>query len=439
MRSLWRGCVIALLGLPLAATAALDSPLDVNHRAEDPAPSIATNALSDQPVRVNLPSAEASRAEVLDTLPPLYIEKPLALRQGQVLTGLLQEHGLSRDDANTVVHQLSPHLNPRAIRPDQELLLTYRADDLGAEADLLNLTLNTPGDKTITLTPQADRWEIKVEKRVLDVKRIAAEGVIRGSLFESANKAGLSDRQTMEMIEIFSYDYDFTRELKEGDTFKVYFERIYTPDGQFVRTGNILAAALDTKSKDVTVYRGPDGIYRSADGLSRQRLLMRFPLKFSRISSGFNLNRKHPVLGFTRAHRGTDFAAPIGTPVRAAGTGTIDYIGWKGGYGKYIRIRHTGTYKTAYAHLHRFTKGLQVGSRVQQGQVIGQVGTTGMSSGPHLHYEVHVNNVQVDPMKAKLPVGVPVENRHKAQFAALVTETDKAWRTLNQPQLAEKR
>lgn len=366
--------------------------------------------------------------------PTLYIEKPISLRPGQALATLLQEHGFKGDEANAAATAMRKHYNPRQLKSGEELLLNYV--DNGEKTAFDGLVLHTPNDKTVTVHNKDGAWQAKAEKRELVTKRFTAVGTISDSLFESGNRAGLSDRLTMELIEIFSWEYDFTRELRPGDTFKVVFEKIYSPEGQLVRTGNILAASIDTRGRDSEAFRGPNGIYFGPDGMSKERMLLRTPLKFSRISSNFNLKRKHPVLGYTRAHKGTDFAAPTGTPVRASGQGVVEYVGWHGGHGKYIRLRHNDTYKTAYAHLHGYAKGIRKGTKVKQGQVIGYVGSTGMSSGPHLHYEVMVNNRHVDAMKAKLPVGIPIERKHKGQLMALVAEARSAWQNAPQ-QVAE--
>ena len=375
-------------------------------------------------------AAAKASAPADSAFPTLYIEKPISLRPGQALSGLLQEHGFNSEEANGAATAMRKHYNPRQLKSGEELLLNYV--DNGSKTAFSGLILHTPNDKTVTVHEKDGKWEAKAEKRELVVKRFTAVGTISDSLFESANRAGLSDRLTMELIDIFSWEYDFTRELRPGDSFKVVFEKIYTPEGQLVRTGEILAASLDTRGHDSEAFRGPHNIYYGADGMSKERMLLRTPLKFSRISSSFNLKRRHPVLGYTRAHKGTDFAAPMGTPVKASGNGKIEFAGWHGGHGKYIKLRHNGTYQTAYAHLSRFAKGIQPGTRVTQGQVIGYVGSTGMSSGPHLHYEVIVNGSFVNAMTAKLPVGMPIDRKEKGQLMALVSEVRQAWQ--NAPQ-----
>ena len=187
--------------------------------------------------------------------PTLYIEKPFSLRPGQALATLLQEHGFSADEANGAATAMRKHYNPRQLKSGEELLLNYV--DNGQQTSFDGLILHTPNDKTVTVHQKGTKWESLAEKRELVTKRYTAMGTISDSLFESGNRAGLSDRLTMEMIEIFSWEYDFTREIRPGDTFKVVFEKIYTPEGQLVRTGNILAASIDTRGRDSEAFRGP--------------------------------------------------------------------------------------------------------------------------------------------------------------------------------------
>jgi len=224
------------------------------------------------------------------------------------------------------------------------------------------------------------------------------EGEINSSLYQSAKKAGLSARQTKMVENIFRYSIDFQRDLRKGDRFEVLFEK--NDDGT---TGDILYTKLNNRGSEIALYRGTDDLtgesgYFDATGKSNKRSLMRTPISGARISSHFGM-RHHPILGYNKMHRGTDFAAPRGTPIFAAGDGVIDYLGRNGAYGKYIRIRHNGVYKTAYAHMSRYSPELVTGSRVRQGDVIGYVGSTGRSTGPHLHFEILENDNRINPMR----------------------------------------
>lgn len=224
----------------------------------------------------------------------------------------------------------------------------------------------------------------------------------------------------IELIRTFSFDVDFQREIQKNDGFEVLYETFTDINGQQARTGEVLYAGLILGGKRIELHRfTPESgrtDYFSPDGQSVRKTLMRTPIDGARISSGFG-RRKHPVLGYTKMHRGTDFAAARGTPVYAAGDGVIERASRNGAFGNYVRIRHNSTYKTAYAHLNGYAKGMRSGTRVKQGQVIAYVGTTGRSTGPHLHYEVHVNGKQVNPRQIKMPSGERLKGKDLEAFA----------------------
>jgi len=223
---------------------------------------------------------------------------------------------------------------------------------------------------------------------------------INSSLYQSAVEAGLSPGQVSKLTRIFGFRVDFQRSIRKGDLMEVYFER-EKDDRGVVQDGPILFARLINQGRDLAYYRQSEkdgGGYYDAKGESNKRTLMLTPIDGARITSGFG-KRRHPIAGYTKMHKGIDFGAGTGTPIYAAGDGVIEEIGWKGGYGRYVRIRHNGVYKTAYAHMSGFRKGLKKGSRVSQGQTIGYVGSSGNSTGPHLHFEVHRQGAQVNPLR----------------------------------------
>ena len=222
-----------------------------------------------------------------------------------------------------------------------------------------------------------------------------------------------------EIIRIYSWDVDFQREIQSGDRFEVAYERFVDDEGDVVRHGEVIFARLNLSGDLNALYRfesRPGSVdYFDEKGRSAKRPLLRTPIDGARLSSRFG-KRRHPVLGYTRMHRGVDFAAATGTPIYAAGDGVVSYRGRKGGYGNYIRLRHSAGYNTAYAHMSRFKKGIALGSRVRQGQVIGFVGTTGRSTGPHLHYEILSNGRQVNPLTVKMPSGTRLGKKELAKF-----------------------
>jgi murein DD-endopeptidase MepM/ murein hydrolase activator NlpD len=239
----------------------------------------------------------------------------------------------------------------------------------------------------------------------LEVEVRTVRGVIDSSLFEAVQAAGAHDQTALTLAEVFAWDIDFVLDIQRGDSFVVTYEEL-SQDGEYVKDGAVLAASFTNRGREYRAVRyvDPDGRehYFSPDGRSVRRAFLRAPLQFSRVSSGFNMRRRHPVLNRIRAHKGVDYAAPTGTPVRAAGDGRVRFAGRKGGYGNAVEIAHTGGVVTLYGHLSRFAKGARNGTRVQQGDVIGYVGMTGLASGPHLHYEYRLHGVHKNPQTVKL-------------------------------------
>jgi murein DD-endopeptidase MepM/ murein hydrolase activator NlpD len=224
-----------------------------------------------------------------------------------------------------------------------------------------------------------------------------------------------------ELIKPFSYDVDFQRDIQPGDRFEVLYERMVDEQGRAIRNGDVLAATLVVGGRSLTLYRFDDDWF-DPNGKSVRKALLQTPIEGARLTSGFGA-RRHPLLGYTKMHKGVDFGAPTGTPIMAAGDGVVEKADWFSSYGKYVRIRHNGTYSTAYAHMSRIN--VRAGQKVKQGQVIGAVGTTGRSTGPHLHYEVLVNNKQVNPKSIKLPVGRTLAAAELKKFRQTVAQVEK--------------
>lgn len=262
-------------------------------------------------------------------------------------------------------------------------------------------------------------YEASVETREPEVHAAYSEGTIESSLFLAGQKAGLSQSQIMELANIFGWDIDFILDIRSGDHFSMVYEELFL-DGEKLKNGRILAASFTNQGKtlEAVLYTQADGIsnYYTPDGKSMRKAFLRTPVDFARISSHFNLKRKHPILHKIRAHRGTDYAASRGTPIKASGDGKVVHAGRKGGYGNTVILQHGQKFTTLYAHLHKFAKGVRKGKRVKQGQIIGYVGSTGLASGPHLHYEFRVNGVHKNPVRVKLPQAQPVPKTELASF-----------------------
>ncbi|MAK05963.1 MAG: hypothetical protein CMM64_02400 [Rhodospirillaceae bacterium] len=262
-----------------------------------------------------------------------------------------------------------------------------------------------------------NKYKSQVFLRPTRKEETLIKGVIKNNLYISALKSGMPENTLLEMISLLGFSVDFQREIRSGDSFEVLFTKeIDTLSDLVTQTKPIKYVSMNLSGNKLNFFKYEDKFgspqYYDENGKSSKRTIMKTPINGARLSSRYG-KRKHPILGYTKMHRGLDFAAPSGTPIFAAGDGIIEKAGWNGSYGKYIRIRHTGTYKTAYAHLSGFHKRIKIGKRVLQGKIIGYVGTTGRSTGPHLHYEVIKNNIQVNPIRIKLPAG---KNISKANF-----------------------
>jgi murein DD-endopeptidase MepM/ murein hydrolase activator NlpD len=302
------------------------------------------------------------------------------------------------------------------LRPGDLLSLVHRDGELvGLERPLsFSQTLKVKRGEDNSFTANVE--EIPVQRR-----QVTAQGTIESSLFVAGSAAGLRDITTMELAEIFRWDIDFVLDLRAGDSFKVIYEQIER-DGEPVADGDILAAEFVNEGKHYRAvrYQFADGKadYYTAEGQSLRKAFLKAPVQFSRISSVFNTARKHPVLNLIRAHRGVDYAAPTGTPVRAAGAGRVRYRGVKGGFGNVVEIEHAGRVVTRYGHLSRFAKNVAVGRHVEQGDVIAYVGMTGLATGPHLHFEYVANGVYMDPQAVmrKAEPGPPIAPGLRADF-----------------------
>ncbi|MCP1646455.1 murein DD-endopeptidase MepM/ murein hydrolase activator NlpD [Pseudomonas citronellolis] len=301
--------------------------------------------------------------------------------------------------------------------------------DVGHEVELLispqgelqSLRIKQSDLETISLNKSAKGYAFKRDLVKPDVHTAYAHGRIDSSLFTAGKEAGLSHDLIMALANIFGYDIDFALDLREGDQFDVIYEKKVV-NGRQVDTGNILAARFINRGKEYTAVRftnktGNTSYYR-ADGTSMRKAFIRTPVDFARISSRFSMGRLHPILNKIRAHKGVDYAAPIGTPIKATGDGKVLEAGRKGGYGNAVVIQHGSTYQTVYGHMSRFAKGIRSGVAVKQGQIIGYVGMTGLATGPHLHYEFHVNGQYVDPLSAKLPMADPLAGPDRKRFLA---------------------
>ncbi|MEZ5670650.1 MAG: M23 family metallopeptidase [Alphaproteobacteria bacterium] len=360
---------------------------------------------------------------VVPTMSWAPITATLVVEPGDTMAGLFTDAGIGYGAALEAIESLQDVWDPRQLRPGQQVALTFvPAEDADSRATLVSFALDLAYDRRVSVSRNEDgSYAVLDESIAFDAALFRAVGTIDNSLYADGNAAGVPDSILLAMTRAFSYDVDFQRDFQPGDGFETVFEQSLDGGGGVVANGALVYAALTLSGETLEIYRftRADGSvdYFTPEGASVRKALLRTPVDAARISSGFGM-RRHPVLGYTRMHRGLDFAAPTGTPVYAAGDGTIAVAGWNSGYGNYVRIRHNGSTQTAYGHLSRFAQGISAGDRVEQGQVIGYVGSTGLATGPHLHYEILVNGAQVDPLSVQLPPGEPLAGADLARFQA---------------------
>ncbi|HEU4856265.1 MAG TPA: peptidoglycan DD-metalloendopeptidase family protein [Rhodanobacteraceae bacterium] len=348
--------------------------------------------------------------------------KTVEVQPGETLSEIFQGQGFSATDLASVMASGKDTGALKSLHPGDQI--AFLSD---AQGHFKGIRYSPDSATLVTLTAQQD-GNLAAQVSTLPIERRVhfAHGQVDGSLFAAGEKAGLSETMVLKLADVFKYDIDFIKDLKKGDRFTVVYDDIYR-DGKYSGAGNILAAEFVNNGHRYTAYRfkQSDGsvAFFSQDGRPLRKGLLRTPVSFTRLSSTFGM-RKDPVLGYTRLHKGVDYAAPTGTPIHAAGDGTIVFRGTKHGYGNFIAIKNTPEYTTAYGHMSRFAPGLHVGSHVTQGEVIGYVGQTGFATGPHLHYEVRVDGKPENPLTVTMPQPQPLSGKlmlaFKNQTAPLV-------------------
>jgi len=339
----------------------------------------------------------------------------LKIRSGENLSIIFDRLHASRKDLDNIMSLGEPATALKYLMPGHELRVNH------ADGELLALEYDISLTDTIRVSKQNAVFHAETVTTELETRVKQASGIITDSLFLSAQRFGLSDNLTMQLVELFGWDIDFALDIREGDRFFILYEEKFK-NGKKVQNGPILAAEFvnqDTPFHAVR-YKTSDGHtgYFDEEGFSMRKAFLRTPVKFSRISSVFSKARRHPILNKIRAHKGVDYAAPMGTPVKSTSDGIISFAGYNGGYGKMLILRHGEKYSTAYGHLSRFASRMTVGKRIQQGQTIGYVGTTGLATGPHLHYEFRINGVHHNPLTVSLPKAVGIQRNEMGDFKA---------------------
>jgi murein DD-endopeptidase MepM/ murein hydrolase activator NlpD len=341
--------------------------------------------------------------------PPRTYVREARLERGETLGDLLEKLGV--EDSQAI--RLSKLGTLRLLRPGT--VVTAR---VAAAGELVSMSYLNGRDTVRSIVPDEDKFQIGDEPARFETSTLVKSAVIQSSLFEAADAAGIPDSVAIQLADVFGGDIDFYRDLRKGDRFSVVYEMQYL-GGRPVRSGRVVAAEFVNKGKAFRAIYYVDsngkGGYYAPDGQSLRKAFLRAPLEFSRISSRFGM-RKHPFLHEWRQHKGVDYAAPLGTKVRATADGVVEFAGRKGGYGNVVILRHNGRYSTVYGHLRGFAKGIHGGVRVEQGEIIGFVGQTGWATGPHLHYEFRIAGVARNPLAVALPAAVPVPARELPAF-----------------------
>ena len=369
-------------------------------------------------------TAPAVVAEVKPAPEPITYPRTLALQlgKGQTLLGMLIANHVPETEAHRVISALKPAMNPQKLKAGQQISVTLaRHESLGDKAAVKELAMKLPNFSTVELERLNDgKFNVAATKEALSNKAHRAVGVVKTSLLQAGADGNIPMSVMNDVVKAFSYDVDFQRDIHPGDKVEVLMDRQTTADGRVGATGAVRYAALTLRGKKKEIFRFKDGsndfAWYDAKGNSIKKSLLRTPVSAVHITSGFGM-RTHPIMGYTKMHRGVDFGAATGTPIMAAGDGTVEFKGWKTGYGNFVVLRHNNTYETAYGHISRFAD-IKVGGRVKQGQVIAYVGMTGAATGPHLHYEVRQNDQQVNPVAKQFNMASGLTGKQLASFMA---------------------
>lgn len=351
-------------------------------------------------------------------LQPLDVTEELehTVRSGESLSSIFSDLHLSREDLHKIVHANATGKQFADVAPGNDVVATLNAD-----GELERLTYAKTPFETLIATRHDDEFDVELLSKKVDYQIASAKATIHASLFEDGTQAGLPEKLILKLADIFAWDIDFALNLREGDQFTVVYEKLFV-DGKEFDSGDILSVEFVNQGKVYTAVRFEDNQgntgYYTPDGNALRKAFLQTPMDFAKISSHFDLHRKHPILNTIRAHKGVDYSAATGTPVKTTGDGKVIFKGDKNGYGNVVEIEHGQKYSTLYAHLSGFKPGLKTGNSVKQGEVIGYVGSTGLATGPHLHYEFRINGEHVNPLTVKLPHSLPMDTAILAKFKA---------------------
>ncbi len=362
------------------------------------------------------------------------------VRSGDTMSKLLTKVGTNESDVFAILQAMKKTYDPKKISVGNSIIIKYRfkidaengkesepKSAMGKEVVVSEVKVSPSPELEITVSRGANGdYTAREDRQKLQRYIVRYSGVIKDGLYVDGVNSGISPTSMMNMIHLYAYELDYQRDLHNGDKFEMLVESFYTENGRKIRDGNVLFSLLSTKAKTVEIYGHMINShleYFDSKGNSVKKSLLKTPVNGARVSSGFGF-RRHPILGYSRLHKGIDFAAPMGTPILAAGNGTITFMGVHGGYGNFVRIKHNTDYETQYGHASRFSKNFRNGSKVKQGDVIAYVGSTGRSTGPHLHFEILYKDKAINPASVKAVSGIRLQGKDLARFNATKDEID---------------
>ena len=341
------------------------------------------------------------------------------IKRGDTIQKILKKFEVQNNEIQNIINQYKKYGNPNQLLAGNEIDIIIKKNLSANKNTIEKFSVPITKSTTIAITKDEDN-NITSNKIITKLykKKILSENIIKKNLYASAMEVNINPDTIIEFARIFGFEIDFQRDIRKHDYFRIIYEKYFDENGEFIKSGSTLYAHMSVNGREITLYKfGNDKSYGyfNVNGKSVEKALMKTPINGARLSSSFGL-RKHPILGFSKLHTGTDFAAPMGTAIMASGSGTVTRAKWCGGGGNCIKIKHNSTYETIYAHMKSFSKGMKVGKKVRQGQIIGYVGSTGMSTGPHLHYEVIINGKKINSQKLKLPSGKVLKDDERKQF-----------------------
>ena len=359
-----------------------------------------------------------SLISITSELKPRYKTINYTVKKGDTYENIIENLNIPNSEKELLINTVKKQKEIKFLKPNQKIDFYIDRKDM-VKIIQFNVEIDKKKEISFTRTSDLSQYISKIIEKSLNKIVIFKEGVIENSLYSSAIKLGIKPNTIIEFARLYGFQVDFQRDIWKGDTFQIIYEQFENEDGSLIESGDIIFSSLNIQGDDLNLYKfelkKEEIDYFDENGRSMKKTLMKTPINGARLSSPFG-NRKHPILGFTKMHTGTDFAAPTGTPIMASGDGIVTRAQWCGGGGNCVKIKHNSVYQTVYAHMSKFGRGIKKGVRVKQGQVIGYVGSTGLSTGPHLHYEVIENGKKVNSQKLKLPSGKTLKGEQRNKF-----------------------